>query len=62
MQKGQQEPSCLIDFWMQETVRELVDATVARSPLPKHSSNLEISSYLFDFLFTAQDTSTSSPL
>jgi hypothetical protein len=29
MQKGQQEPSYLIDFWMQETARELADATAA---------------------------------
>jgi cytochrome P450 family 710 subfamily A protein len=62
MQKGQQEPSCLIDFWMQETLRELADATTAGSPPPEHSSDLEIGSYLFDFLFAAQDASTSSLL
>ena len=50
------EPSCLIDFWMQETVKELTSVT-----LP-NSSDVEIGSYLFDFLFAAQDASTSSLL
>jgi cytochrome P450 family 710 subfamily A protein len=58
MQKRQQEPSCLIDFWMQEMVRELADATAAGSPPLEHSSKLKIGSYLF----AAQDTSTSSLL
>ncbi len=50
------EPSCLIDFWMQETVKELTSVT------PPNSSDVEIGSYLFDFLFAAQDASTSSLL
>ncbi|TYG68561.1 hypothetical protein ES288_D05G163000v1 [Gossypium darwinii] len=49
------EPSCLIDFWMQETVREIAESKTA----PPRSSNVEIGSYLFDFLFAAQDASTS---
>lgn len=52
------EPSCLIDFWMQELVKE-----IAESPKPPaNSSDHEIGSYLFDFLFAAQDASTSSLL
>uniref|UniRef100_A0A2N9EFI6 C-22 sterol desaturase n=1 Tax=Fagus sylvatica TaxID=28930 RepID=A0A2N9EFI6_FAGSY len=50
------EPSCLIDFWMQETVKELTSVT------PPNSSDVEIGSYLFDLLFAAQDASTSSLL
>ncbi|GKV36985.1 hypothetical protein SLEP1_g45061 [Rubroshorea leprosula] len=53
-----EEPSCLIDFWMQELVREIAQS---QTP-PPHSSDTEISSYLFDFLFAAQDASTSSLL
>ncbi|KAK8692508.1 hypothetical protein V6N13_075967 [Hibiscus sabdariffa] len=52
------EPSCLIDFWMQETVREIAESKTA----PPDSSSDEIGSYLFDFLFAAQDASTSSLL
>ncbi|XP_022777277.1 cytochrome P450 710A1-like [Durio zibethinus] len=52
------EPSCLIDFWMQETVREIVESKTA----PLHSTDEEIGSYLFDFLFASQDASTSSLL
>ncbi|GMI72943.1 cytochrome P450, family 710, subfamily A, polypeptide 1 [Hibiscus trionum] len=52
------EPSCLIDFWMQELVRVTVDSNTT----PPHSTEEEIGSYLFDFLFAAQDASTSSLL
>ncbi|GLU22685.1 hypothetical protein SLE2022_387420 [Rubroshorea leprosula] len=52
------EPSCLIDFWMQELVKEIAQS---QTP-PRHSSDTEIGSYLFDFLFAAQDASTSSLL
>ncbi|KAF5475159.1 hypothetical protein F2P56_006994 [Juglans regia] len=61
METGE-EPSCLIDFWMQETVRELTAASRAGELAPAHTSDLEIGSYLFDFLFAAQDASTSSLL
>ncbi|KAK1378456.1 Cytochrome P450 family 710 subfamily A polypeptide 1 [Heracleum sosnowskyi] len=53
------EPTCLIDFWMQETLRE-VEAAGEKSP--PHSSDLEIGGHIFDFLFAAQDASTSSLL
>ncbi|OMO65644.1 Cytochrome P450 [Corchorus olitorius] len=52
------EPTCLIDFWIQETVREFRESKTA----PPHSSDREIGSYIFDFLFAAQDASTSSLL
>ncbi|KAK6932225.1 Cytochrome P450 [Dillenia turbinata] len=56
------EPKCLIDFWMQDTLREISDASASGSPPPPHSSNIEIGGHLFDFLFAAQDASTSSLL
>ncbi|XP_010516597.1 PREDICTED: cytochrome P450 710A1-like [Camelina sativa] len=49
-----EKPTCLIDFWMQ--------AIVGESPPPPHSGDKDIGSLLFDFLFAAQDASTSSLL
>uniref|UniRef100_A0A1W7HBS4 sterol 22-desaturase n=1 Tax=Scoparia dulcis TaxID=107240 RepID=A0A1W7HBS4_SCODU len=49
------EPTCLIDFYMQENLRE-------SSEKPFHYSHKEVGGHLFDFLFAAQDASTSSLL
>ncbi|XP_020251343.1 cytochrome P450 710A11-like [Asparagus officinalis] len=49
--KAGKEPSCLVDFWMQETMKETTEV-----------SDAEIGGHLFDFLFAAQDASTSSLL
>ncbi|CAL9235517.1 unnamed protein product [Arabidopsis halleri] len=49
-----EEPTCLIDFWMQ--------AIIVENPPPPHSGDEEIGGLLFDFLFAAQDASTSSLL
>ncbi|XP_052140281.1 cytochrome P450 710A1-like [Oryza glaberrima] len=55
------EPECLVDYWMQETVREIDEAKAAGLPPPAHiSDDEEIGGFLFDFLFAAQDASTSS--
>ncbi|GMH01492.1 hypothetical protein Nepgr_003331 [Nepenthes gracilis] len=56
------EPQCLVDFWMQSTVKEEREAAVRGDPPPPHSSDEEIGGHLFDFLFAAQDASTSSLL
>ncbi|KAK7245687.1 hypothetical protein RIF29_40536 [Crotalaria pallida] len=61
MEKGE-EPSCLIDYWMQDTLREIAEAKLTGEAPPPFSSNAEIGGYLFDFLFAAQDASTSSLL
>ena len=64
MKKGK-EPTCLIDFWMQETVKELIALSESGETVampPPNTSNVEIGSCLFDFLFVAQDASTSSLL
>ncbi|CAL4964594.1 unnamed protein product [Urochloa decumbens] len=44
---------------MQDTVRELDDAAAAGDPPPPHTSDEEIGGHVFDFLFVAQDASTS---
>ncbi|CAK7350230.1 unnamed protein product [Dovyalis caffra] len=60
--ENNQEPSCLIDFWMREMLKETSDAKSDEEPAPRHSSYAEIGGHLFDFLFAAQDASTSSLL
>ncbi|KAB5561169.1 hypothetical protein DKX38_006126 [Salix brachista] len=54
------EPSCLIDFWMQEMLKEIYAAKSAGEPVPPHTSDTEIGGHLFEFLYAAQDASTSS--
>ncbi|KAI3875385.1 hypothetical protein MKW98_000062 [Papaver atlanticum] len=55
------EPVCLIDFWMQQLLKEIQESGSESHEVP-HSSNIEIGGHLFDFLFAAQDASTSSLL
>ncbi|WJX22629.1 sterol 22-desaturase [Trifolium repens] len=62
MEKGEEEPSCLIDFWMQDTIREIEESKLNGVTAAPFSTNAEIGGYLFDFLFAAQDASTSSLL
>ncbi|PIN20276.1 Cytochrome P450 CYP4/CYP19/CYP26 subfamily [Handroanthus impetiginosus] len=50
------EPTCLIDFWMQDNLRELSEKKSSEY------SHREIGGHLFDFLFASQDASTSSLL
>ncbi|CAI9293012.1 unnamed protein product [Lactuca saligna] len=61
--KTGEDPTCLVDFWMQETLREIAAAEEAgeKHP-PPHSNSTEIGGHLFDFLFASQDASTSSLL
>ncbi|XP_006643899.2 cytochrome P450 710A1-like [Oryza brachyantha] len=54
------EPECLVDYWMQETVREIDEAKEAGLLPPAHTDDGELGSFLFDMLFAAQDASTSS--
>uniref|UniRef100_A0ACD5VYS5 Uncharacterized protein n=1 Tax=Avena sativa TaxID=4498 RepID=A0ACD5VYS5_AVESA len=54
------EPECLVDYWMQETLREVDEAAAAGLPPPAHTDDEELGGFLFDFLFAAQDASTSS--
>lgn len=61
MQKGE-EPSCLIDYWMQDTLRQIEELKLTGESAPAFSTDAEIGGYLFDFLFAAQDASTSSLL
>ena len=64
MKKGK-EPTCLIDFSMQEIVKKLIALSEfgkTTMALLLNTSNVEIGSYLFVFLFAARDASTSSLL
>ncbi|XP_062188246.1 cytochrome P450 710A1-like [Phragmites australis] len=54
------EPECLVDYWMQETLREFDEAAAAGRPPPAHTDDEQIGGYVFDFLYAAQDASTSS--
>ncbi|KAK1663032.1 hypothetical protein QYE76_051191 [Lolium multiflorum] len=45
---------------MQDTVRETDEAATAGRPPPAHTDDEELGGFLFDFLFAAQDASTSS--
>ncbi|KAF8714315.1 hypothetical protein HU200_027779 [Digitaria exilis] len=54
------EPECLVDYWMQDTLREIDEAAAAGRPPPAHTDDKEIGGFMFDFLFAAQDASTSS--
>ncbi|KAE9462036.1 hypothetical protein C3L33_06076, partial [Rhododendron williamsianum] len=56
------EPTCLIDFWMQDIVRETEAVVESEIPPPRRTSTAEIGSHLFDLLFASQDAFTSSLL
>ncbi|GKB90078.1 cytochrome P450 710A11-like protein [Tanacetum coccineum] len=57
-----QDPTCLVDFWIKDAVREIDLAEAAGEKPSPHTSSVEIGGHLFDFLFAAQDASTSSLL
>nr|GFA85071.1 cytochrome P450 710A11-like [Tanacetum cinerariifolium] len=57
-----QDPTCLVDFWMQDAVPEIDLAEAAGEKPSPHTSSVEIGRHLFDFLFAAQDASTASLL
>lgn len=54
------EPECLLDFWMQNTVKEIEEAKNAGLPPPPHSSDYDVACTALDFLFASQDASTAS--
>ncbi|KAF3449919.1 hypothetical protein FNV43_RR05998 [Rhamnella rubrinervis] len=55
MENGE-DATCLVDFWMQEALKK------SGEPEPGNPRDVEIGAHLFDFLFAAQDASTSSLL
>ncbi|KAG6546565.1 hypothetical protein Mapa_012114 [Marchantia paleacea] len=59
MSKGE-EPACVIDFILVETSRVIDEAKAAGKPAPSYTSDDDIGAQVFDFLFAAQDASTSS--
>uniref|UniRef100_A0A383WDD1 sterol 22-desaturase n=1 Tax=Tetradesmus obliquus TaxID=3088 RepID=A0A383WDD1_TETOB len=54
------EPSCLLDFWTQQILKECEEAEAANVPPPKYSSTGEMAYTVMDFLFASQDASTAS--
>ena len=55
-----EEPICLIDFWMISTLKAINEAKQNNQPSPEHSTDEEIAKISLDFVFAAQDASTSS--
>lgn len=60
MSEVNQEPICLLDFWMVSTLKSIQEAQANNQPQPLHSTDEEIAKISLDFLFAAQDASTSS--
>jgi cytochrome P450 family 710 subfamily A protein len=55
-----EEPTCLLDFWMVSTLKTINEAKNNNEMTPQHSTDEEIAKITLDFLFAAQDASTSS--
>lgn len=55
-----EEAECLLDFWMVSTLKSINDAKENNQPTPLHTTDEEIAKITLDFLFAAQDASTSS--
>ncbi|CAF1399209.1 unnamed protein product [Rotaria sordida] len=55
-----EEPTCLIDFWIVSTLKAINEAQKNNQPRPLHSTDEEIAKIALDFIFAAQDASTSS--
>ncbi|UJR24529.1 hypothetical protein I4U23_005904 [Adineta vaga] len=60
MSKDNIEPTCLLDYWMVSTLKTIDEAKKTNQPTPLHSTDEEIAKITLDFLFAAQDASTSS--
>lgn len=55
-----EEPICLLDFWMISTLKSIKEAKENNQPTPMHTTDEEIAKITLDFLFAAQDASSSS--
>lgn len=55
-----EEPKCLLDFWIVSTLKSINESQLKNEPMPLHSTDEEIAKITLDFLFAAQDASTSS--
>jgi len=58
--KAGNEPACLLDFWMVNTVKEIDECAKNGQERPPHSSDNEVANITLDFLFASQDASTAS--
>lgn len=60
MTKQDEEATCLLDFWMISVLKSIREAKLNNQSTPLHSTDEEIAKITLDFLFAAQDASTSS--
>jgi len=58
--EGAGEPTCLLDFWTRTVLRDMAKAQADGTQVAHHSSDHEMACVMLDFLFAAQDASTSS--
>ena len=54
------DPSCFLDFWSQIVLADVQKAEQNGKPPPDHADDFQMASTVLDFLFAAQDASTSS--
>ena len=54
------EPVCLLDYWSQRINEEIAEAKLAGEEPGEHCKDSEMGDTMMDFLFAAQDASTSS--
>jgi cytochrome P450 family 710 subfamily A protein len=55
-----EEATCLLDFWIISTLKSIKEAQLKNESTPLHTTDEEIAKITLDFLFAAQDASTSS--
>ena len=60
LSRENEEAVCLLDFWMVSALKSMQEAESNRSPRPEHTTDEEMAKITLDFLFAAQDASTSS--
>ena len=59
MRNGE-KPQCLLDFWTQNILNEIAETEENGQSSPVYSSDFKMAITIMDFLFAAQDASTSS--
>ena len=55
-----EKPQCLLDFWTQNILNEIAETEQNGESSPVYSSDFKMAITIMDFLFAAQDASTSS--
>ena len=60
LSRESEEAVCLLDFWMVSTLKSVQEAELNQQPRPEHTTDEEMANITLDFVFAAQDASTSS--